>query len=87
MFDVYSYTSYISHTLNSKTCNDLSSATFISNKVESTFVEISGCQQANFIVGYIYKHPHYFIDEFVDNYLSPIFDKVNKECKRVVLLG
>ena len=78
---------YISHTLNSKNRNDLSTTCYVSNKLESTFVEISGNQQANFIVGCIYKHPHFSIDEFVGNYLSLILDKVNKEGKRMVLLG
>ena len=78
---------YISNDVNSKIRNDLSLSLYKSKCLESTFVEISPDNKSNIIVGCIYKHPSFSIDEFNLNYLAPFLDKLNKEGKKIVLMG
>ena len=39
------------------------------------------------IIGYIYRHPNMDLDEFNDNCLNTLLDKISKENKSVFLLG
>ena len=41
----------------------------------------------NVIVGCVYKHPKMCIDNFNNNFLYPLLDKVNKEKKTLLLMG
>ena len=48
-------------------------------ELESTFIEISNPTKANIIIGCIYKHPNVNINEFSDDYLNELLDKLSKE--------
>ena len=56
-------------------------------ELESSFVEISNPKRSNIITGCIYRHPNIDLDEFNDNYLNILFDKISKENKSVFLHG
>ena len=60
---------------------------FKSMELESTFIEIAYKKKKNIIVRCIYRHPKKCIDEFNDNFLHPLIDKVNEEKKSLILLG
>ena len=48
-------------------------------ELESTFIEICNPTKANIIIGCIYKHPNGNINEFSDDYLNELLDKLSKE--------
>ena len=56
-------------------------------ELESSFVEISNPKTSNIIIGCIYRCPNMDLDEFNDNYLNTLTDKISKENKSVFLLG
>ena len=76
---------YISTDLSYKTRNDLKM--YKSNELESVFIEIISKKGKNTIVGCIYKHPKLAIDEFNNQFLSPMLEKVSFENKEVYLMG
>ena len=76
---------YIRNHLSYKTRNDLK--IYKSFELESTFVEICNPKKTNIIVGCIYKHPNMNINEFNDDYLNELLDKLSKENKTMFLLG
>ena len=65
--------------------NDLS--IYKPTELESSFIEISNPKRSNTIIGCIYRHPNKDLDEFNDNYLNTLLDKISKENKSVFLLG
>ena len=56
-------------------------------ELESSFVEISNPKTSNIIIGCIYRCANMDLDEFNDNYLNTLTDKISKENKSVFLLG
>ena len=54
---------------------------------DSTFIEIECKKKAIIIVGCVYKHPVMQTRDFNKDILETIFDKINREGKRLVLLG
>ena len=76
---------YISTDLSYKTRNDLKM--YKSNELESVFIEIINKKGKNTIVGCIYKHPKLAIDEFNNQFLSPMLEKVSFENKEVYVMG
>ena len=57
-------------------------------KIESTFIEIIYSKSTNVIVGCISKHPTLTINDFKNDFTSPLLLKLQKESsKRVFLLG
>ena len=56
-------------------------------ELESSFIEISNPKTSNIIIGCIYRCPNMDLDEFNDNYLNTLTDKISKENKSVFLLG
>ena len=56
-------------------------------ELESTFIEVLNSKKKNVIAGCIYCHPHMDLNEFNDNYLNNLLDKLSKENKTVLLLG
>ena len=57
-------------------------------KIESTFIEIICSKSTNVIVGCIYKHPILPINDFANEFISPLLLKLQKESsKRIFLLG
>ena len=75
---------YIRNLLSYKPQNDLS--VYKPTKLESSFIEISNPKRSNIIIGCIYRHPNMDLDEFNDNYLNTLLDKISKENKSVFLL-
>ena len=45
-------------------------------ELESSFIEISNPKRSNLIIGHIYRHPNMDLDEFNDNYLNILLDKI-----------
>ena len=76
---------YIRTRLSYKTRNDLK--IYKSFELESTFIEICNTKKTNIIVGCIYQHPSMNINEFNDDYLNELLDKLSKENETILLLG
>ena len=76
---------YIRNHLSYKTRNDLQ--IYKSFELESKFIEICNTKKTNIIIGCIYKHPSMNINEFNDDYLKELLDKLSKENKIIFLLG
>ena len=56
-------------------------------ELESTFIENLNPKKTNVIVGCIYRHSHMDLNEFNDNYVSHLLNKLSKENETVFLLG
>ena len=56
-------------------------------ELESTFIEICNTKKTNIITGCIYKHPSMNTNEFNDDYLNELLDKLSKENKTIFLFG
>ena len=56
-------------------------------ELESSLIEISNPKRSNIIIGCIFSHPNMDLDEFNDNSLNTLLDKISKENKSVFLLG
>ena len=56
-------------------------------ELESTFIEICKTKKTNIIIGCIYTHPSMNINEFNDDYLNELLDKLSEENKTIFLLG
>ena len=78
---------YISAKITFKPRTDLSKILYSSTNLESIFIELIFKGKENIIVGCVYKHPSFNIDDFNTYYLSPFLSKLNKEEKSIVLLG
>ena len=59
---------------------------YLSQKLESTFVEIKFKGKKNIIAGCVYKHPKMCIDEF-NSLFEPLLEKLSKENKQLYFLG
>ena len=66
---------------------DLDSLTYKSNELESVFIKIVTPKKNNIIIGCIYRHPSMELQEFNDNYLNPLLDKITEENKKIFLMG
>ena len=78
---------YISNILKCKPRKDLENLLYKSKHLESTFVEIVNPGKKNIICGCIYKHPSMDIEEFNDNHINLLLNKLIGEEKKVFLLG
>ena len=76
---------YIRNHRSYKTRNDLK--IYKSFELESAFIQICNTNKANIIIGCIYKHPSMNINEFNNDYLNELLDKLSKENKTIFLLG
>ena len=54
-------------------------------ELESTFIEIFNLKKMNIIIGSIYKHPNMNLNEFNDDYLNELLDKLSKESETIFL--
>ena len=76
---------YISKRLSYQLRNDL--RLYDPEKIASTFIEIIYSKSTNVIIGFIYKHPTLSINDFTNDFISPLLLKLQKESsKRVFLL-
>ena len=58
-----------------------------SKELESIFIEIINKKSKNTIAGCIYMHPKLAVDEFDNQLLSLMLEKVSFENKEVCLIG
>ena len=72
---------YIRNRLLYKTRNELK--IYKSFELESTLIEICNPTKTNIIIGYFYKHPNMNINEFNDDHLNQLLDKLYKENKTI----
>ena len=68
---------YIAKHINVKPRNDLT--IYKSKKLESLFIEVNNPNKANDIIGVIYRHPSMDRNDFNDNFLKPLLDKLSME--------
>ena len=78
---------YVSDSLTFKPRDDLSKLAYVPKLLESTFIEVESKKKANIIIGCLYKHPTMSVKEFNLSVMGPVLDLINKEGKRLVLLG
>ena len=76
---------YISDKLNYKPRKDLE--IYASKELESSFVEIVNKKSSNDVVGVIYRHPKLNPNDFTENKLTQIFDKLAKENNKKVYIA
>ena len=76
---------YVKNGINYKPRKDLNMHK--SKELESFFIEVINGKSKNEIIGTIYRHPCMDPNEFVDDYMKPLNDKLNKENKHVYLTG
>ena len=76
---------YVSDRLKSKSRNDIS--IYKPKELESTFIEIINPRKKNTIIGCIYRHPCMLVDDFNENYLTPLLKKITAENKNIFLTG
>ena len=70
---------YITNKLSYKLTQHL--CIYKSSELESTFVEMINKKKSNIIVGCTYRHPTINLNEFNNNYLNIILQKISKEKK------
>ena len=58
-----------------------------SKQLESVFVEICNKNRKNIIVGCIYRHPSMDLNEFNQDFLNPLMEKICSENKKIFLIG
>ena len=75
---------YIADGLNFKPRNDLK--IYKSKELESAFVEIINPNEANSIIGVIYKHPCIHGDIFNDDYLKPLLEKLSTQSNKKLFI-
>jgi hypothetical protein len=78
---------FISNNISYKPRLDLTQAFYQSKNLESIFIEILQPKKTNIIVGSIYRHPIMSIEDFNNEFLNPLLEKVGSENKTVILLG
>ena len=75
---------YIRNHLSNKMWNDLK--IYKPSELESKFIEICYPKKTNIIIGCIYKHPNMNINEYKDDYLNELLDKISKETEDILFL-
>lgn len=78
---------YISSHLTPKPRKDLEKLLYKSEMLESTFIEIIVPNKKNIVIGNIYRHPSMDLNEYLENYLTPFLERLNREDKRKFLMG
>ena len=76
---------YVKKSLNFKPRNDLN--IYKAKELESIFIEIINEKESNDVVGVIYRHPCMDPNEFIDDHLKGIADKISLENKKVFIAG
>ena len=78
---------YISEHLQFIDREELDLLAYKSKETESKFVEIIRPKNKNIVVGCIYRHPLMSIDEFNNDVLTTLLEKISAENKTLILLG
>ena len=56
-------------------------------KFESAFIEVIMPKSSNLTTGCIYKHPTFMINEFTNDIIPPLFQKLQKELSKNISHG
>jgi hypothetical protein len=65
---------------------DLNSKVYDPKRLESIFIEINNSKISNDIIGVIYRHPKLDLDNFNDDFLSPLMDSLSREKIKTFIL-
>ena len=76
---------YIDKNIKYKLCHDLN--IYEKKMAESTFIENLNKKQKNMIIECVYKHPKHEFNDFMNNYITPLLDKLSNENKDIMLMG
>ena len=76
---------YVKAGINFKPRNDLK--IYKSKELESAFIEIINKNESNTIIGAMYRHPCMNENDFIDNYLKELVDKISGINKKVFIAG
>ena len=76
---------YIDKNIKYKLRNDLN--IYEKEMAESTFIENLNKKQKNMIIGCVYKHPKHEFNDFTNNYITPLLDKLSNENKDIMFMG
>ena len=76
---------YVSNKLNFKPRNDLN--IYESKKIESMFIEVVNPKTTNTIIGTIYRHPCMSGDDFNNDFIRTLIQKLNNENDKKVYLS
>ena len=78
---------YVSKDLNYITREDLNVMLNKSKELESFFIEITNINKKNIICACIYRHPCMELEDFNQQYLNPLLNKLFMENKNLYLIG
>ena len=78
---------YVLKSLSYKPRPDLDKLCYLTQSLESIFVEIVMPKSTNIIVGTVYRHPSMSISLFNSEFLKPLLHKISSEKKQILLLG
>ena len=76
---------YVANHINAKPRNDL--VVYKAKKLESMFIEINNPNKANSIIGVIYRHPSMEGNDFNDEFLKPLLDKLSVEKNKNIYIA
>ena len=76
---------YVKSGIDFKPRNDLK--IYKCKELESAFIEVINKNGSNDIIGVIYRHPCMNENDFIDNYLTQVTDKLSKTNKKVFIAG
>ena len=76
---------YVANGLNFKPRNDLK--IYKAKELESAFIEIINSNEANSVVGVIYKHPCINNDLFNNDYLQPLLSKLSVQSNKKIFIA
>ena len=76
---------YVKNGIKFKPRNDLNA--YKAKELESLFIEIINKKESNDIVGVIYRHPCMDEQEFINEHLRDITDKLSNEKKKIFIAG
>ena len=78
---------YIADPFNSKPLQTLNKMMYKPKQLESVFVEICNNINKNVIIGCIYRHPSMDLNEFNEEFINPLMEKLATDNKKLFLVG
>ena len=78
---------YIQNEITSKPRKDLDSLVYESKQLDYTFSEVINVGQTKTVVGFNYRHPSMDLDEFNNEILNILMEKICWENKNIFLMG
>ena len=78
---------YIDEHYNTKQLPNSDKIMYKSKQLESVYIEICNKNKKNIIVGCIYLHPSKDLNEFNEEFINPLMEKIGFEDKKLLLVG